>query len=137
METAVQDTPLIVKTKELCETILTDPNHQGLRRRVDTFLRDENAKSAYQNLTEQGEHLHHKQHQGVTLTEAEIGEFEKLREKVMAIPAVVDFMEAQQQMHKIEETIHQYVLKTFELGRVPGEDDFEAGSCGQGCGCSH
>lgn len=38
-------------------------------------------------------------------------------------------------MHKIEETVSSYVRKTFELGRLPNEDDFESGSCGPSCGC--
>jgi hypothetical protein len=29
------------------------------------------------------------------------------------------------------------VTKTFELGRVPSEEDLQEGSCGHGCGCHH
>jgi hypothetical protein len=37
----------------------------------------------------------------------------------------------------MQETVAQYVAKTFELGRIPSADDFDAGNCGPSCGCSH
>jgi hypothetical protein len=37
----------------------------------------------------------------------------------------------------VQETIHQYVNKTLELGRLPTEEDLNGGSCGHGCGCHH
>jgi hypothetical protein len=52
------------------------------------------------------------------------------------MPVAENFIKAQQQMHKIEKTVSQYVRKTFELGRIPGEDDFPRGGCGPSCGCS-
>ena len=135
MQTITETTPLIEKTKELCQTILVQPEFTAIRRRVDTFLANEEAKAQFQALNEKGEFLHHKQHQGVNLTPAEIADFEKEREKVLANPLVRGFLDAQQEMHKIEESITQYVSKTFELGRLPEADDFEAGSCGPSCGC--
>jgi hypothetical protein len=44
---------------------------------------------------------------------------------------------AQQAIHKMQETVTQYVAKTYELGRIPGTEDFDSGGCGHGCGCSH
>ncbi len=41
-------------------------------------------------------------------------------------------------MQKLQQSVSQYVSKTFELGRVPEESDLESsGSCGSGCGCHH
>jgi len=40
-------------------------------------------------------------------------------------------------MHKIQESVMQYVGKTFELGRVPSVEDFSSGDCGPTCGCGH
>jgi hypothetical protein len=40
-------------------------------------------------------------------------------------------------MHQVQQSVHHFVSKTLELGRMPTEDELEAGSCGHGCGCSH
>lgn len=133
------ETPITQKTRELCETILTQPEYTSIRQRVDSFLGNPDAKQKFQALNERGEFLHHKQHQGVELTEAEIQDFEKQRSLVLANPLVRGFLEAQQEIHEIEETVKNHVLKTFELGRVPQATDLkeeaEDGSCGHGCGC--
>jgi cell fate (sporulation/competence/biofilm development) regulator YlbF (YheA/YmcA/DUF963 family) len=131
------ESAIIEKTKELCQLILTQPEFNAIRRRQDTFLGNEKAKAQFDALNEKGEFLHHKQHQGVALSPAEIADFEKDREALLANAVVRDFLDAQQEMHKLQETIGQYLTKTFELGRVPAEEDFEKGSCGSGCGCHH
>ena len=46
-------------------------------------------------------------------------------------------LDAQQEMHKVQESVGQYIAKTLELGRMPTSDDFSSGSCGHGCGCHH
>jgi hypothetical protein len=53
----------------------------------------------------------------------------------MANPVARGFLDAQQQMHKTQETVMKFVSKTFELGRVPTMEDMQEGSCGTGCGC--
>ena len=132
------DSAIVQKTKELCQTLLSQPEFNSIRSRVDTFLSNEEAKSKFDALNEKGEFLHHKQHQGVQLTKAEIADFEKDRDAVLANPVIRGFLDAQSEMHKITETVGQYVTKTFELGRVPQESDLETGGgCGSGCGCDH
>src|SRR5260221_14785206 len=86
MQTAIEESVLVAKTKELCQTILDQPEYHSLRRRIDTFLSNDEAKTEYQTLSEKGEYLHHKQHQGLALTDAEIKEFEVLREKFFKNP---------------------------------------------------
>lgn len=139
METTTE-TPVIQKTRELCQLLLTQPEFASIRRRVDTFLNTPKAQQQFQELNDKGEFLHHKQHQGIQLSDAEVADFEKDRNAAMADPVIRGFLEAQREMHKIEESISQYVLKTFELGRVPETEDFEHehGGCGHGgCGCQH
>lgn len=140
MSTVAQESVVNLKTRELCESILQDPGYQGLRRKIDTFLSDENAKRLYRNLAEKGEHLQHKQQQGVKLSSEEIAEYEKERDALVANPIASGFIEAQQNMHEVQETVNQYISKTLELGRVPTEEEME-GCCGGGgghsCGCSH
>ena len=84
---------------------------------------------------EKGDALQHRQQTGMPLDNAEIAEFEKNRESLLNNPVAANFLTAQQQMHKIQESVMQYVSKTFELGRVPEPEDFPAESCGSGCGC--
>src|SRR6476620_6022414 len=103
MSTVAQESLVNQKTRELCESILQDPGYQGLRRKIDTFLSDENAKRLYRNLAEKGEHLQHKQQQGVKLSSEEIAEYEKERDALVANPIASGFIEAQQNMHEVQE----------------------------------
>ncbi len=137
MQTTTEDSVILQKTRELCQILLTEPEFKSVRSRVDAFMADEKARAQFDALNEKGEFLHHKQHQGVQLSKAEVAEFEKERDAALANPLIKNFLEAQRQMHEIQETVGQYVGKTFELGRVPSADDFESGSCGHGCGCDH
>lgn len=135
METTMTESALIEKTRELCQAILTLPEYGTIRRQVDAFMSDEQAQAAYQLLSSKGEYLQHKQEQQLPLSGEEIAEYETHREQFFSNPVARDFMAAQQGIHKMQETVMQHVTKTFELGRIPAAEDFEAGSCGSGCGC--
>ncbi|MEW6159975.1 MAG: YlbF family regulator [Verrucomicrobiota bacterium] len=136
MQTTTDESVIIQKTRELCQAIIEGQEFQGIRRRIDTFLADDQAKAQYQTLSETGEFLQHKQQQGIPLSNEEIADFETKREAFLSNPVATDFLEAQQQMHKLQESVNQYVSKTFELGRVPAPDEM-GGGCGHGCGCHH
>lgn len=125
------------KTVELCEAIVQQPEFQSIRQRVDKFMADNDAQRQYQNLSEKGRALHEKQHQGVQLNNVEIAEFDSEREALFRNPVAKGFLDAQEEMHELQQGVHQFVSKTFELGRVPSETDLEEGSCGEGCGCHH
>jgi cell fate (sporulation/competence/biofilm development) regulator YlbF (YheA/YmcA/DUF963 family) len=135
MTTTTTDNAVIEKTRELCQTILDQPEYQTLRKQVDAFFENEQAQAAYEALSSQGQNLQHKQEQRLPLSGEEIAAYEAQREQFFANPIARDFMAAQQAIHKMQETVAQHVAKTYELGRVPNADDFEAGSCGSGCGC--
>ena len=78
MQTNVQTEDAIVqKTRELCETIVQQPQFQSIRQRVETFLADPEAQSQYECLSDLGQQLQEKQHQGLTLTSAEIAAFDR------------------------------------------------------------
>jgi hypothetical protein len=72
---------------------------------------------------------------GVPLSSDEVAVFEKEREALVNNPVARDFLEAQQDMQKVQASVGQYVAKTFELGRTPTEEDFSSGCCGSSCGC--
>jgi cell fate (sporulation/competence/biofilm development) regulator YlbF (YheA/YmcA/DUF963 family) len=137
METTLENSTIAVKMKELCQAILDQSDFQNIRQRIDTFMADENAKAQYRELSEKGTLLQHKQQTGMPLDGQEITDFEQKREAFLNNPVAQGFLDAQQAIHGVQESVNQYVSKTFELGRLPQKEDFDEGSCGHGCGCSH
>jgi cell fate (sporulation/competence/biofilm development) regulator YlbF (YheA/YmcA/DUF963 family) len=125
------------KTRELCETILTDSGVASMRQRIDTFLANDQARTQYETVMSKGQVLHEKQHKSLPLSGEEISEFEKSREALLANPVARGFLDAQEELNALQETIQKHVAKTLELGRLPKSDDFDGGSCGSGCGCHH
>ena len=136
MQTAT-DNAVLEKTRELCQTILSQPEFKDVRQNVETFLNNDSAKTQYEQLAEKGEYLHHKQHQGVPLSPEEVDDYEKLRTAFLANPIARSFLDAQEKMQEVQQTVGKYVSKTLELGRVPSDEDLDSGGCGSGCGCGH
>jgi cell fate (sporulation/competence/biofilm development) regulator YlbF (YheA/YmcA/DUF963 family) len=133
-----QDTAITEKTRELCQAILDQPHMRSARQRIDTFVADEKARAQYEDLMAKGQALQQKQQHAQQLTGEEISQFEKQREALLSNPVARGFLEAQEEMHNVHESINQYVSKTLELGRIPTEADLESEeSCGHGCGCGH
>jgi cell fate (sporulation/competence/biofilm development) regulator YlbF (YheA/YmcA/DUF963 family) len=81
--------------------------------------------------------LQQKQHQGHALEPAEISDFESKREALLKNPVATSFLDAQEELHKLQSSIQKQISKTIELGRLPVAADLEEGSCGSGCGCHH
>jgi hypothetical protein len=42
------NTPVLQKTRELCQTIVEQPEFKAIRQQIDTFMADEGAQSQYQ-----------------------------------------------------------------------------------------
>src|SRR5436309_10553646 len=137
MEAIADNSTVLQKTRELCQAILDRPDFPMLRGQVDAFLADESIKTQYQELSDRGAMLQHKQQTGMPLDMAEIADFEKRREAFLGSPVAQGFLAAQQAMQTVQESVSQYVTKTFELGRMPQQEDLDNGSCGLGCGCHH
>ena len=137
MSTITAESGIIQKTLELCQTILEQPEFQVTRRQIDSFMADEQAQTQYQLVMQKGDLLQHKQQMGLPLINEEILEFEKQRDALVNNAVAQGFIAAQQHMHGVQESVGQYLAKTFELGRLPGAEDFSSGSCGSGCGCHH
>ncbi len=137
MHTAIDESPVMQKTRELCQTILEQPNMQSIRQRIDAFMSDNKARSQYENVVNKGQALQEKQQMAIALSGEEIAEFEQNREELMKNQVARNFMDAQEELHQVQQTVHQYVNKTLELGRLPTEEEMSAGSCGHGCGCGH
>lgn len=136
MELKTQDSPVIEKTKELCKTLVEQPVFAEIRNGIEAFSADSDLQKQYSDLFARQEELQGKHSQGESLSDDEVNGFERDRERFMASEVARNFMEAQQAMHKLQQTVGQYVSLTFRLGRVPTDDDFPKGGCGPNCGCS-
>ena len=138
MEATIEETAITRKTRELCQMILDEPSMQALRQRIDTFMADEQTKTQYDGLIAKGQALQEKQQQSQTLSGEEISEFEQHRDSLLKNPVASGFLDAQQELHQVQESIQKYVSKTIELGRLPSEDELCSGGCGDhDCGCGH
>lgn len=139
MSIVAEDSAVIVKTKELCAQIASDPSFLKLQADVERFLGDDSARLQYQSVHERGEELHHKQHAGVELGASEIREFESARDALFENEIARDFLSAQRELETLQKEIGKYVGSTIELGRVPTAEELadKGGGCcgGGGCGC--
>ncbi len=110
----------------------------ALRQQIDTFMADEKTRAQYDGLIKKGQALQEKQQQSQPLSGEEISDFEQHRDALLKNPVASGFLDAQQELHHVQESIHKYVKKTIELGHVPTEDELCSGGCGDhGCGCGH
>jgi cell fate (sporulation/competence/biofilm development) regulator YlbF (YheA/YmcA/DUF963 family) len=128
---------VIQKTRDLCQAILEQPEFKLIRQRIDAFMADSAAQSQYQELSELGGALRHKQQMGLSTEGPELDQFEQKRQAFLDNPVASGFLEAQEHLHEMRETVNRYVTRTFELGRLPGPDDFGSCGCDSGCGCGH
>jgi cell fate (sporulation/competence/biofilm development) regulator YlbF (YheA/YmcA/DUF963 family) len=135
MQTMLEDSPVIRKTKELCQTLLDQPEMQSIRRRIDAFMGDEKTRAQYDELVSRGQALQQKQQQALPLTGEEIADFEQERDSLLGNPIARGFLDAQEELHQVQESIHKYVNKTLELGRLPSDQEMVNSSCGHGCSC--
>jgi len=140
MQTTTENSLVLQKTRELCQTILDEPAMRSIRERIDAFMGNEQARAQYEGVMTKGQALQQKQQQALQLSQTEIDDFEKHRDALLCNPVARDFIDAQEEMHNVQESIQTYVSKTFELGRLPSEEDLN-GCCGGhdhgGCGCGH
>ena len=137
MQTTIEETSVLQKTRELCQAILDQPNMRSIRQKIDAFMGDEKSRTQYDNLVAKGQSLQQKEQMSMQLSREEISDFEKQREAVFNNPVARNFLDAQEELHNVQSTIHQYVNKTLELGRMPTDEDMSGGGCGHGCGCHH
>src|SRR5438067_13906970 len=76
METMIEESPVILKTKELCQAILDQASMQSIRQRVDAFMADDKSRAQYEGVMTKGQALQQKQQNSMPLSGAEITELE-------------------------------------------------------------
>jgi len=136
MLTETEEKNVVEKTRELCSIILAQPGMGAIRQNIDNFMADEKSRADYESLMAKGQALHEKQHRSLPLSGEEIGEFERQRESVLNNPVARGFLDAQEALHHLQESVQQQITKTLELGRLPSPEDLKS-CCGDGCGCHH
>ena len=122
------------KTKDLCEAILEDPKLKAAFSDIDAFQMDKEAQEIFNAVAQKEQELGAKQQAGIELTAGEVEEYKKLVAAVEGHEVANAFLQAQQLMHGVQQTVNTWIGMTMELGRVPTEEDFkESGeSCGTG-----
>ena len=137
MEATAVNSRILDKTKELCQAILDEPNMGSIRQRLDAFMSDEKARTLYDGLVSKGQALQQKQDLSMPVSGEEVADFEQHRTALFSNPVAAGFLDAQEELNKVQQSVQQYVTKTLELGRLPTDDEMNGGSCGSGCGCHH
>jgi len=138
MAPTIEETPITRKTRELCQAILDEPSMRAVRERIDAFMADERTRAQYDGLVAKGQVLQQKQQSAVPLTGEEISDFEQDRDSLLRNPVARAFLDAQQELHDVRESIHRCINKTLELGRLPSEEELSESCCSEGgCGCGH
>ena len=137
MTTQANGNAVLEKTRELCESIVAEPNLISIRERIATFMADDKSRAQYESLMTKGQALQEKQQRSLPLAGEEVSEFERQREALLANPVATGFLDAQQELHDLQESIHKHISKTLEMGSVPAPEDMDDGACGHGCDCHH
>ena len=135
MAVVTPEDTIVNQTRELCKIILEHPNFVNMQQTIQSFMDDEPARSAYENVIQLGDQLDKKQGKGEQLSQDEIDNYESARDQLLQNEVANNFLKVQREIHGVQETVSQYVAKTFELGRLPEDSDFESGSWGPSCGC--
>ena len=128
------DSAVMGKTRDLCETIANDSDYRDLLQKVEKFLGDDEARLSYQSVHESGQALNQKQQSGLQLSDSEIAEFEGARTELLNNPIASYFMQAQQSLEALQSSVSRMVGMTLELGRVPTPEDIAQASGGGCCG---
>ena len=143
MKLLEDDSAVMTKARDLCETIARDSEYQTLLTKVETFLGNDEARTSYQAVQQQGQELNQKQQAGLQLAESEITDFESARTRLLENQVASDFLQAQQSLDTLQTSVSRLIGMTLELGRVPTAEDLvqaSSGCCGGGggggCGCA-
>lgn len=135
MNLTAEENLIGLKTRELCAVLAGSAEFASIRDRIERFASDAEARMQFDLVNRKGAALEQKQQMGGEITEQEIADFEKMREALIANDVARSFLEAREEMMKLQEEVQTWISKTFELGRTPSAEEM-GGSCGPSCGCA-
>ncbi len=125
---------------ELSGALLADPAFRQLRRMVDAFMADEDAVRQYNSFVDCYESFEAKEQQGLTVSDDEAEQYNKLESDLYGNDLIRKFIYAQNEFQKLQQTAARYLQLTLELDRLPTREEVKHnGSCGCGgsCGSGH
>jgi cell fate (sporulation/competence/biofilm development) regulator YlbF (YheA/YmcA/DUF963 family) len=117
--------------KQLCQALLDDPSLKAVFGAIDAFMEDDSAKGAFTEMQNKAEVLQMKQQSGQELTAGEVEEYNKVRDAMLENDKAKAFVEAQEKINSVHQTVGSWMSMAFEFGRMPTEEEFE-GHCGAG-----
>lgn len=130
-----EDSAIYARVRDLCSAVVSDPQIQEQKARIDAFLNNAEARALFECVNKMGEELRQKHMAGMEPAETEIEQFDKLRENVIANPVCNDFLQARQLVDSVFGEINRYFGMTLELNRVPTLEEVDAAAQQQGSGC--
>ena len=95
--------------KDLCRALLEDERLKGVFSSIDAFMENDASKELFSQMQAKGEELQTKQQAGIELTAGEVEEYNKLREQMLEDPAAKAFVEAQESIQSVHQTIGSWV----------------------------
>lgn len=135
MSTLNEDSAVYARVRDLCSAVISDPQIQEQKARIDAFLNNAEARALFECVNKMGEELRQKHMAGMEPTEAEINQFDKLREDVVSNSVCNGFLQARQTVDTVFGEINRYFGMTLELNRVPTQEEIDASIQQQSSGC--
>lgn len=130
--TTIAELPQLAdKARELCGFILESPEYEVLQGRFETFEKDTTAQKIHHAWRERDYELQRQHREGNMPTKDQIAELEKLRTAALENEVVVDYVESEQALSKMFQTVMKVVQKSLETGRVPTDEELSE-CCGSG-----
>jgi cell fate (sporulation/competence/biofilm development) regulator YlbF (YheA/YmcA/DUF963 family) len=111
MQTQIEESAITQKTRELCQAILEQPEVVALRQKIDAFTSNDEARGEYDALMMKGQLLQQKQQAGLVLDDMEIKDFELHREAFLKNPIARGFLDAQDEMQRMQQSVSKYVRR--------------------------
>ncbi len=120
---------ITLKTRELCQAILDDASFRDIKEGIEAFIANESARERYDAVSRTSSDIQQRHAQGEAISDGDFAKFEADRASLLQDPIARGFIDARREMQRIQESVMQYLAKTFELGRMPTLEDLEEGGC--------
>ena len=128
-------------TSELAEAFASSQAVVAAKASIGLFYQNAEATDLFRKVNEFGEELRNKSMAGMAPSEAEIGEFDALRQQVVENELCKGFLDSRMKLDELLGTVNQYLCLAIDLGHAPSDEEVAAAmsqqvSGGCGCGCS-
>ena len=130
--TEMEITALNEKVRDLCAFLAADDDFVAAQEQINAFEGDKDAQETYAAWQSTASEMQHRyQNEGVKPSAKQLSDLENLQKKVGENPVAANFVEANDLMNEMFSSVLKPVQKTFQLGRVPTEEELNE-CCGSG-----